>query len=104
MADEVNTRFVASQTAVADGPYSLNVIEPPAAAPAVVGLMTGDPGLFAVPASAAESLTELPIVTVPDAVVGSVAVTGLTTKHSVAAESDWFGTPLVPDVNSARQQ
>ncbi len=65
------------------GPYSLNVIVPPAGAPPVpVRLMTGLAGWVAVPPRAAESVTAVPRYTSAPAVVDSVGVTGLTVKHS----------------------
>ena len=86
----------------------MNVIEPPAGPPAVVGLITGVPGLFAVPVSVALSLIVPPSWIGPLACVVSVGVTGLTAKHSgfglPLPASLAFGTPVVPEVNSARQQ
>src|SRR5262245_1151742 len=102
-AGEVNTRFVASQTAVEEGPYSLKVMVPPALGPSGPW-MIGLPGLLAVPLSPAWSETLPPRVIGPEAVVGIIGTTGLTTKHSFAEESLASGTPLVPDVKTPRQQ
>src|SRR5438309_65239 len=84
----VTAADVVASVVQSSGPYSLKVIVPPAAAPAVpVVLMTGLAGWVAVPLSVAESLTVLPSGTPAPAVVASVGVTGLTVKHSVADES-----------------
>ena len=88
------------------GPYSLKVIVPPAAAPAVpVRLITGLAGWVAVPPSVAESVTAEPRLPPGPAVVDSVGVTGVTVKHSVADESLELGMPLAASpLNTARQQ
>ncbi len=66
------------------GPKSLNVIVPPAGAPATDGLIAGVPGWFAVPLRVAVSVTGCPRRTGPGpAVVIKVGVTGLTVKHSL---------------------
>src|SRR5262249_31996714 len=91
------------------GPKTFQVIEPPAAAPGVIGLITGLPGWFAVPVIVAVSLIELPSVTVPLATcVVSCGVTGFTVKHSVvlvvSPGSAAFGHPVVLEVKPPRQQ
>ena len=88
------------------GPYSVNVIVPPAGDPPVpVRLMIGLAGWVAVPPKAAESLTAVPKLTPALAVVASVAVTGLTVKHSVDAESLEPGMPFAESpLKAARQQ
>ena len=89
----MNTTFapvpVSTQTAVdvAVGPYSLNVMVPPAGPPAVVGLMTGVPGWFAVPVRCALSVIDAPGDTVATGTLVVISgVTGLTVKHSPAAK------------------
>src|SRR2546425_9669819 len=86
------------------GPKAVKLIVPPAAAPGVVGLMTGVPGSLAVPVNVAVSPIACPSWTGPDACVVSFGVTGVTVKHSVALLSEAFGTPVVVDVKSPRQQ
>jgi len=88
---------------VSFGPKSLNVIVPPAGAPSGP-LITGLPGWLAVPFRFTRSDTGLPSCTSADAWVGTNGITGLTVKHSPNVASVAFGTPLVPDVNSPRQQ
>src|SRR5215468_8246297 len=98
--DEVNATVVQLF-----GPKAVKVMVPPAGPPAVVGLITGVPGLFAVPVSVAVSVIGLPRVTGPaPAMVVSVGVAGFTTKHSVADPSVPLGTPFVAEVKSPRQQ
>ena len=67
---------------------------PPAGPPGVVGLMTGVPGLLAVPVRVAVSVTGLPMKTSGPADVLRSGFTGVTRKHSVAAESLDPGMPL----------
>ena len=88
------------------GPYSVKVIVPPAAAPAVpVRLITGSAGCVAVPPSMAESVTGLPRLTSAPAVVARVGVTGLTVKHSFTFESLEPGMPFAASpLQVARQQ
>src|SRR5690348_671205 len=85
---------------------SSNESVPPAAAPAAVGLIVGEPGWCDVPVSDAVSVTGLPRTTSAPAVVARVGVTGLIVKHSLAPEvpSSASGTPLVDDVKCADQQ
>ena len=59
------TVFVYATVVQLFGPYAVKVMLPPAGPPAVVGLMTGLPGLFAVPPSDAVSLIEPPSCTGP---------------------------------------
>ena len=81
------------------------MIVPSAGAPAVVGLMTGLPGWFAVLARSAVSVTGFPKSTGPDpAWVTSVGCLGVTLKHSPPVASVAFGTPCVAEVKSPRQQ
>src|SRR2546426_2418024 len=93
------------------GPRAVKVIMPPAGLPAVVGLMTGVPGWFAVPVMVAVSLIALPSWTGPEAWVLRFGVTGVTTKHSLVlvglmfgSGSEASGTPVVPEVKLPRQQ
>src|SRR5436190_10561139 len=89
MALEVNAAVFAQVES--SGPYALNVIEPPAAPPAFVGLITGVPGSFAVLPSVPVSLMGEPSATFAEALVDSVGASGLTVKHSVALWSlDWM--------------
>src|SRR5215218_8099507 len=85
------------------GPYSRNLISPPAGAPAAP-LMTGLPGCVAVPPSVAVSANAVPTATGPDAFVLNDGSTGVTRKHSPSLESELFGTPCVSDTKSPRQQ
>ena len=82
------------------------MIVPPAARPAVVGLMTGVPGLFAVLPRVAVSVTGFPKSTGPaPAWVVSVGVRGVTLKHSPAVSSfalGGFGS--VAEMKLPRQQ
>src|SRR5437588_12912710 len=81
---------------------------PAALAPAVVGLMTGEPGCLAVPLMVAVSLIALPSVTAPLAAVVSVGCIGVTLKHSerlvALPGSAVSATPLVVKWTLARQQ
>ena len=92
---------------------SVNVIVPVASPPSVVGLIepllpVGPPvpGLWAVLASVAVSVTGCPKLTGPaPASVVSVGFLGLTTKHSVSLLSLDGGTPSASSPEkSARQQ
>jgi len=75
------------QVGAADGPYSENVIVPPAAACAVELIEPSPsppvPGWLAVPVSVAVSSIGFPSTTDGVALVLIVGVTGLTVKHSV---------------------
>ena len=87
------------------GPYAVKVIVPPAGPPAVVGLIAGVPGLFAVRPRVALSLIALPSTTGPaPACVDSDGVTGAIVKHSLVVSSSASGTPEVDDVKCADQQ
>src|SRR5215468_5215915 len=91
------------------GPKAVKVMVPPAGPPAVVGLITGVPGSFAVPVSVAVSLMGLPSRTGPaPALVASVGFTGFTVKHSPDDPSEPGATPFACDaalgVKSPRQQ
>jgi hypothetical protein len=88
------------------GPYSLNVIVPPAGAPAVLlRLIGGLVGCVAVSPRVAESETALPRKTSVLAVVARLGVTGVTVKHSPVDESLDPGIAFAASpVNTARQQ
>ena len=97
----VNALEVKATVLQSFGPRSVKVIVPPARAPAVVGLMTGVPGWFAVPERLAVSVTGCPRSTeLAPAAVPKVGVTGVTLKHSLvlvepAAGSLEAGTPTL---------
>jgi hypothetical protein len=86
------------------GPSRVKVMLQPAGLPAVVGLIAGVPGRFAVPLSAAVSVIGLPSNTSGPAVVANCGVTGVTVKHPLAPLSSASGTPVVADVKCADQQ
>ena len=119
----VSTRFAPvvgglTHVAVDAGPYSLNVIVPPAnfcvEAAALIDPSPRPPvpGSFAVLPRCATSLTALPELQAVEhvAVVVNVGVLGRTSKHSLKlvlvalGGSEAFGTPNVPEVKLDRQQ